>query len=268
MHHHHDLAMTLDGQPDHHKDVIVEINEPSNSINSKSSMKRDLERNHEIAYKTLASYLDICSDLRVPQRGLNALIFHNMRVRKSKDKNMIKMKNIRVYNALMKGFAMQGNWSKIEEVIRLLREENVDWNLQSFVSIFECLGRINVKDNYLKQIRIYAKEFLSNNNYTFNMLMNRGTFLYDQRVQVLKAITSYDPNFVPIYYKPKLQYNNHLVSQLNDRRQKLNPLITTNQSSIIKNDDYLLSPEFLKSQIQQQLRIEKDGYVTVSVYLF
>ncbi|KAJ3645908.1 hypothetical protein Zmor_023531 [Zophobas morio] len=211
---------------------------------------------HEVAVRTLASYLEMCTNLKNPSRGLNALMFHHQRATKGKDSSFAVIKNVKVYNAILKGFAAKGDTVRLEEVIAMIRKENIKLNIQSYVAILECYGRANFQDHYLKQIRIYANEAASN-GYSFDKILNKGTFLNDEREIVIKTMQKCDPNYVPKYYKPMVQYRNELVNVLNDSRQ-FRPLECKPTSKT-----GIFTTSFMQSTIKKQLDLEKDGYLTV-----
>lgn len=212
----------------------------------------------DIATKTLGAYLEMCSVLKNPNRGLSALLFHKHRVDKGKDDTFLPIKNIKVYNALLKGFAGKGDIQKLEEVVKIIRTEKVKLNIQSYLSILECYGRNNYQDHYLKQIRIYAKE-AANNGFTFNVLLSKGLFLNDEREVVVKAMLSCDRNYIPKYLEPIVQYDNHLVNELNDPEQ----LIPLDKTHSIKKNNGLFTSESMKISIEQQLEVEKHGSLSI-----
>ncbi|KAJ8965991.1 hypothetical protein NQ314_003788 [Rhamnusium bicolor] len=136
-----------------------------------------------------------------------------------------------------------------------MEEENVELNLQSYIAIFECLGRVNIKNNHLKDIRIFVKDALSK-DITFDKIMNEGTFLNNEREIVLQAMNSFDPNYVPKYDEPQILYNNHLVNHLNN--EKLKPSV-----SKCKVNDGVFNSKNLKESVNKQIELEKGGYITV-----
>lgn len=235
---------------------IVEVDETKEQKSHASHL--DQTAREEVINRTLAAYTEICSFLKMPQRGLNALMFHRNRTKKNSSKSFPPIKNINVYNGLLKGFAGKSDYTKLKDVIAYANEEGVKLNAQSYAAIFECLGRINYKNNYLKQIRIHAKEAFKN-GFTFNRIMDEAVFLSDQRAMVLKAMKSYDSGYVVNLKKPSVQYNNHLLNKLNHDRQLELP---TKEKTHDKSG--LFTNTMLKNLVKQQIETEKLGYVTVS----
>lgn len=239
-------------------DTTLEIDSKTLKSSNKNPKTLDQKVKYQIAVKTLASYLEVCSNLKQPMKGLNALLFHNHRSQRCVDKNFQAIKDIKVYNALLKGFASQGDVCHLEEVIKLIRNEKIQLTQQSYVAILECYGRTNVKDHYLKQIRIYAKEALVN-GFSFDKLLNEAIFLNDEREIVLAAMQRADPHYQPTYFPPNVQYNNHLVNSLNCDEQVCPP-----EKTELTQGYGVFTPEFLNTAIQQQIDLEKIGSVTVS----
>nr|CAI5825022.1 unnamed protein product [Callosobruchus analis] len=208
----------------------------------------------ETTARTLASYIEVCGHLRNPQRGFNALHFYRTR---AKHKFIsYPVKNIKIYNAVLRGFAHKGDFIKIQEVLAIMNEEHIKLNIHSYIAIFECLGRVSYKNSHLKEVRKYVKEALSK-GFLFNQMMNQGSFLNDEREMVLKSLRAYDPDYTPQYDEPTVWYNNHLVNHLNDDSQKCMREIE------YKNNLGLFSPEKLKECVEKQLKLEKAGYVGI-----
>lgn len=139
-----------------------------------------------------------------------------------------------------------------------MTETKAELNAQSYAAIFECLGRCNIKDNYLKQIRIHMKQALSE-GISFDKIMNEAVFLNNEREIVLKAMKSSCPSYEPEYDHPIVQYNNHLVNHLNNDKQ-LSPC----NLQYVENQG-LFNPQKLQENIEKQIEIEKKGFVTVSI---
>lgn len=167
------------------------------------------------------------------------------------------IREINVYNSLLKGFSHKADYQKLLQVLDLVKEEQVALNVQSYISIFECLGRINIKDSYLKDIRIFVKEARSQ-GFTFDRIMNEGVFLNNERELVSSTFRSANPSYEPIFNVPSVQYNNHLLKHLNNEQQ-LSPC-----NLKYRRNGGLFTPEMLREKVEKQIAIEKNGFVTVS----
>uniref|UniRef100_A0AAR5Q1A0 DNA-directed RNA polymerase n=1 Tax=Dendroctonus ponderosae TaxID=77166 RepID=A0AAR5Q1A0_DENPD len=209
-----------------------------------------------IALKTLAAYSEVCNSLRNPQRGLLALYYQNSRARKNSAVGISRMKSSRVYWVLLKGFANKGDYVKLKEVLNIMQENKVELDLNCYTAIFECLGRKNVEQHYLKDIRIYVSDAYKN-GVSFDDIMNKGIFLNDERQQVLKAFQAHNPAYTPTYYKPKVWYDNHLTNNLNDDSQ------LSFEPDAAAGSGHLIKPETVNSLIENQLALEEKGYITI-----
>lgn len=203
----------------------------------------------------MASYADICSTLRNPQRGLNALYFFKSKNKFKKSKPILVVRNVNVYNSLLKGFARKGDFSKVNEVLQLMKEAEVSPNIQSHVYILECLGRINVKDSHLKDIKLSVNEIFGQ-QLNFDTIMNAGVFNDGQRDVVLKAITAHSPHYKPKYMEPETHYSNHLVNHLNHSKEAKDICFPEKRG--------IFNAENLAELVKKQIELEKVGYVTVS----
>ncbi|XP_018577460.1 DNA-directed RNA polymerase, mitochondrial [Anoplophora glabripennis] len=242
-------------QPEESEENIVEadeVREPARQIE-----KTHLSQKHrdEISWKTLASYIEVCSHEKYPQRGLNAFNFHRGRAKKNLEKSLVLIKNINVFNALLKGFASKGVFPKIREILKIMEEDEVELNLQSYVAIFECLGRISNDNCYLKDIKNFTQSALAK-GITFDKMMNEGIFLNDEREIVLRAMRSYDQNYVPQYRTLNVSYKNHLLNHLNCD-------IQYNPEDVKYKNDGPFKPEDMETSIHKQIAMERGGYVTV-----
>ncbi|XP_018323984.1 DNA-directed RNA polymerase, mitochondrial [Agrilus planipennis] len=213
----------------------------------------------EISSQILSAYVEICSNMKDPQRGLNALIFHRSQSQNNPN-NFPPLRTASVYNALIKSFALKGSLKKIEEILKYAAEDGVNLNVQSFANIFDCLGRINIKGSYLKQIRIFVKE-MKKSNITFNDIINTAIFTKEQKQHVLDVIQAYEQSYVPYYHKPRVTYVNHLVKNLNiaEEEMELHRKVVTQG----KNKESFLSEEKMNKLIFEQLELEKIGYLEV-----
>ncbi|KAF5270657.1 hypothetical protein FQA39_LY01395 [Lamprigera yunnana] len=232
-------------QPEIIEDTHVDGDILHSTNNNKTASEEVIERTH-------LAFIEVCNYLKTPQRGLNALLFHRNRTNKA----FPKIKSVNIYNGLLQGFSIKGDYVKISEILNYARQDNVQLDVHSFVAIFECLGRINVQDNHLKQIRVHAKEALKL-GISFNDIMNEGIFLCDQRDMVLAAIRSHTPDYKVTFTLPSLQYNNPLVNYLNDSKQLEAPL------SLRHEPHRMFINTNLAERIKRQIEFEKHGYITI-----
>lgn len=246
-------------QPEALEEDIVEET-PDNVVEEVPKKKfkiYDKKAREEVISKTLASYIEVCVSLRTPKRGLNALYFHRFRASKTPDR-FPPLKNIAVYNALLKGFAAKGDFHKIREVVKFIEEEEVALNVQSFSAIFECLGRVNSNGSHSKYIATYVN-LLEEKGISFDKIMNEATFLFDQRDRVLDALQYFRPDYVPNYEEPSVQFKNHLLNHLNHEQQTKGFPDESNNAT----ESGIFSKDKLEYCIKHQIEIENNVLVTV-----
>ncbi|CAH1100116.1 unnamed protein product [Psylliodes chrysocephalus] len=240
-------------QPEVLDDQISEVEEIKDPPGHKAvKTDTDRKRREEIITKTVAAYIEVCAHLKNPQRGLSALNFHRIKTKRLNNKTYIPIKSPNVYNALLKGFAQKGSFSKIKEILDIMKEEEVECTVQSYVAIFECLALI--EDN-LKELENYANKALAQ-NITFDKIMNEGIFLNNERDLVLNVMRKIDSNYAPKYNNPIVFYDNQLVNHLNHPEQE-NPFVPNSKES-----NGLFTPFTLKELVDKQISLEKEGHIT------
>ncbi|KAL1494494.1 hypothetical protein ABEB36_010085 [Hypothenemus hampei] len=245
-------------QPEEIEDVPELTLETTKNENQLSVEKESQHQQHRdtIAAKTLAAYVEVCNHQRNPNRGLSALHFHQLRSKRKNHLKISSMTNLQVYHTILKGFANKGDYTRVNKVLSIIREEKVELDLHCFNAILECLGRININNFYLKDIRIWIRE-AQNKSIHVNDIMNKGIFLNDEREYVLKAIKADDPLYVPKYEKPNVFYENPLVDHLNDDR------MTNLQTEERLGRVPFISKQAISKCVEDQLSLEEKSYITI-----
>ncbi|KAL3272879.1 hypothetical protein HHI36_014339 [Cryptolaemus montrouzieri] len=214
----------------------------------------DLRAKREIIHKTLAAFVEVCSLQKLHHKALNAILFLQS---KSKYKSGISIDNIDIFNALLKGYASDGDVKKVFETLKIMSADNIKYNIQTYIIILQCLGRnSNQGAKYIERLKRICHEALKN-GFTFDRMMNEGSYLKDEREHVLKAIQTFDPSYRPKYKNPVVQYDNELLNDLNHDDQLKAPML-----EICKNDG-LFSVENLRERVTAQIALEKQITVTV-----
>lgn len=237
----------------------VETEEIKDEVKTKvegQKVKVDLLLKQEVVSKTLAAYIEICDLGNLAQRGLGALSAYKFKCQ-NPELNL-PITKVNVYNSALKCLASEGNFMKVEDIVKYMGSLNVNLDVQSYVAIFECLGRCNVHNNHLREIRIYAKDAIWN-GFTFDRILNEGVLLNDQREHVLSAMQAYDKDYIPKYIPPNVQYNNSLLDELNNEEQ------LEYEERNIEGLSGVFTKRKMKKMIDEQMKIEKNGYITVSI---
>lgn len=240
-------------EEEHHETTEVEETKEAKL----PKMLQEIAAAEEIVNKTLAAYVEVCCNNSTPQKGLNAVHFQRTRHRRSVQKYVRPVKDIRVYNTLLRGFAAKADFRKIQEILKIIAEEDIKLDVHSYAAILECLGRLNIDNNHLKYIRTYSNEARMQ-GITFDEIINVAVFTEEQRDFILKAMLAFNSNYVPHYVLENLQYNNHLLSNLNIPKNelKLSENITKEQNGIFKNINW-------EKLVEKQIKLESDSFVTV-----
>lgn len=242
-------------EEDHSDHLEPEETKTSAKVDKKAD---NLAARNEAASKTFAAYAEVCSILRTPQKGINALNFHRLRVRRSSQKTPVK--DVRVYNALLKGFASKGDLAKLREVLKYADEEGVALDVQSYVAIFECLARTNLDENNTQLLRLYVRN-AKKQGITFDRIMNEGLFATDQRETVLRAMRMFQKDYEPKYELPPLHYSNHLLNHLNCEEQLALNASQTKSCGIFSGVEW-------NELINKQLKVESEGFLKVCARYF
>ncbi|KAJ8320612.1 hypothetical protein KUTeg_002199 [Tegillarca granosa] len=141
-----------------------------------------------------------------------------------------KIKDIKIYNALLHGWAKQGNLSKMQEVFSFMRENDVSPTLQSYAAVLECMGKS-------KSGRLEITDKL----------------LHDIKMNALKSI---DPDYKPYPVPETAPYTGPLIETLNE---PLSP-----EEMVDKNPYYgVVTADDIKKKIPEQLAREKKYFITV-----
>lgn len=133
----------------------------------------EIKAREESLSRILLAYCDLCVAHEKTNRGLQALYFYVDRARRNP--NAPKVLNIRVYNCLIEGFAAKGNYAKVGETLAIMKREHVEPNVQTYVGIFECLGRLP-EDDTIKLMESHYHEMRSRVSDNLSLLWGPQTF--------------------------------------------------------------------------------------------
>ncbi|XP_001654145.2 DNA-directed RNA polymerase, mitochondrial isoform X2 [Aedes aegypti] len=228
------------------------------SKNYKSSEMELLAR-HKSFHVTLHAYLDICLSSGMINRAYATVLNY-------RHKRKRKVTDVEIYNILMHGYAEKGIILKIKDILKILKEDNIEPNPQMYAAIFECLGRMETTEDVEKDALTYLEE-AETKGYTMDTVLNQSKFVRDQRETVLNLFNQLKPGFRPVYTPPKLLYGNHLLNSLNEY---VRPIDTTaaNKSDVQVGTE-IMNPKagFTRDQLEKfskaQVELELKGHLTV-----
>ncbi|XP_049530940.1 DNA-directed RNA polymerase, mitochondrial [Anopheles darlingi] len=241
--------------------TVLEKNKKFASKYYKTSELESLAR-HRSFQMTLNAYLDICITTGMVNRAYaTTLNYRHKRKRREFD--------VTIYNQLIHAFAAKGSFSRVRDIMRVLREDRITPTAQTYAGVLECLGRLERTDEVLKQAHAYLQE-ATGHGFTMNDILDRSKFTHDQRDVVLALLRSLEPSFEPAYRPPLLTYNNHLVDALN---KHVLPIGTKPEKSPansepvpgaeIMNSKAGFTREQLQEMMQQQVELELKGHLAV-----
>uniref|UniRef100_A0A1Q3FEP1 DNA-directed RNA polymerase n=1 Tax=Culex tarsalis TaxID=7177 RepID=A0A1Q3FEP1_CULTA len=207
---------------------------------------------------TLTAYLDICLTSGMINRAYATVL--NYRHRRNR-----KCLDVEIYNILMHGYAEKGNLLKLNDIMKILREDHIEPNAQTYAAIFECLGRLETTDELRADARAYLQEAQAK-GLTMNDIMDRSKFTHDQRETVLGLFREMSPGFSPGYTAPALHYNNHLLNALNEHVLPIDGQISGGESTT--GSEIMASKAgFTREQLEEfskaQVELELKGHLTV-----
>ncbi|XP_053693422.1 DNA-directed RNA polymerase, mitochondrial [Sabethes cyaneus] len=210
---------------------------------------------------TLTAYLDICVTSGMINRAFATVL--NYRYKRNKQDL-----NIDIYNILLHGYAKSGNFLKVKDIVKILKEDGIEPNHQTYAAIFECIGRLEATEKHLADAKDYLAEAESK-GITMNDVMDRSKFTQDQREKVLSLFSGIDPTFCPRYTAPSLLYDNHLLNALNVHVKPIDgEEIVHDQNSTITGSEVMNSKMgFTMQQLQhfsaEQIELELKGQLAV-----
>ncbi|XP_075153749.1 mitochondrial RNA polymerase [Haematobia irritans] len=214
----------------------------------------------------LTTYLNVCVSVGLLNRGLSTVL--NYRQKALKHNMESKLITIDLYNILLHGYAEKGNFERFLDIFRLIEEDGLSFNAQTFASIFECLGRLESSDDNTIKIKKAIKK-AEQMGFSLHEIMDKSYFIADQRDIALDAIQRVIPDFEPIYTPPVLTYNNELLNEFNNK-----VLPPNDNNANMESDPKIEGSEIMNSKMgynkinltdmaQEQLRIELEGSITI-----
>lgn len=127
---------------------------PKNNQNHSTIEEHHLVK-HQSMLSNLASYLELAICSNMYNRGFATLLNTRHKFKQLHWKPI----PINVYNILLTGLADRGNYAKMRELLKVLREDETSLNAQTYAAIFECLERTStIECNNEIHIKKYAQE--------------------------------------------------------------------------------------------------------------
>ncbi|XP_017154229.1 DNA-directed RNA polymerase, mitochondrial [Drosophila miranda] len=214
----------------------------------------------------LHTYLNVCVSANMLSRALSTIIAYRSRIKKSSSPRLTEgLLTIDLYNILLHGYAGKGSFERFEDMFKLLEEDGLTFNEQTYAAIFECLGRLEPDEQNQHKLTQYISQ-AEDEGFTLNQIMDKSKFVADQRDIALDALRRIRPNFTPVYVPPLLGYDNELLNHLNDHVLPVGAdteARTTDADCAIMNSKRGYSKAKLEQLARDQLKVELDGCITI-----
>ncbi|XP_058819091.1 DNA-directed RNA polymerase, mitochondrial [Topomyia yanbarensis] len=207
---------------------------------------------------TLTAYLDICLASGMINRAYATVL--NYRCKRNRQDI-----SIDIYNMLLHGYAEKGNILKIKDILKIINEDGIDPNPQTYAAIFECLGRLETTAELKTEVNAYLMEAEAK-GINMNDILDCSKFTTDQRETVLSIFHEINPEFCPRYTPPALNYDNHLLNPLNEHVKPIGAssgFDNSDAGSEIMNSKAGFTREELEQLAREQIEMELKGHLTV-----
>lgn len=212
----------------------------------------------------LTTYLNVCVSANMLSRALSTIFAYRSRVKKNNVQQKQSIISIDLYNILLHGYAGKGSFDRCQELFKLIHDDGLQFNEQTYAAVFECLGRVE-SDAQNQQLIEEHIALAEQQGYSLNQIMDRSKFVSDQRDIALDAIRRVRADFTPVYVPPQLGYDNKLLNDLNDYvipvGEETNA-IAEEKCSIMKSKRGY-SKKQLEQLAREQLQVELDGSITI-----
>nr|XP_033340875.1 uncharacterized protein LOC117228901 [Megalopta genalis] len=222
-------------------------------IPSSSNIHQGKEKNKTQFYGTekyiesLLAYMQVCLSCKMMNRANKTL----MKYRKIMQNNLkYSTKCIELYNIILEAYAFRKDLTKVLDLYTMIKNDRVVPTAQTYVYLFDAMGRSNAKIKQLDLLQKLISE-MESGGISLNDIFNETHFKYNQYDNVLKVIRLYDPNFKPLYSAMNLQYTSNLVNKVPMRNNYCSPV------------EGLLTIDKLKSYVKVQHEYEKNIAVEI-----
>ncbi|XP_046417575.1 DNA-directed RNA polymerase, mitochondrial isoform X1 [Neodiprion fabricii] len=222
--------------------------------NKDENMKMKIKELEELGKKTsfernLHAYLNVCVNCGLTSEASRTLLWYRKRGKYLK--YVLRGLNIVHYNTILHGFASVGNLEKLKVFLRIIAQDSLKTNSQTYAAVFECVGRIADHQNHQGYLESISSDMAAR-HISFNDVLDKSVFINDQREMVLRGIRILNPDFEPIYTKSNTSYANHLLDEISKTDSQ--------QTTPAKG---LFSVPELSEMARRQMELESLGHVTL-----
>ncbi|XP_067121127.1 LOW QUALITY PROTEIN: DNA-directed RNA polymerase, mitochondrial [Centruroides vittatus] len=186
--------------------------------------KRKLELNilekEKMLLSDLESFIEVCIYSKLIGKAHYTLKYYFLRGLSS-DKYP-KVRDIRVFDLLLSGWALKGNLYKFKQLLELMKEGNIKPSLQTYASYLECLSRQKIiKISDVEKVL----QTINDNGYKVDDIFVHCKFKKDQKEKITEVIKKVNSSFEP---KPPVYVREYLCDLLknlnnNEKLTKYSP---------------------------------------------
>ncbi|XP_071439372.1 DNA-directed RNA polymerase, mitochondrial [Hetaerina americana] len=205
----------------------LQLKEGSNKLRL---TKAEFAAREESFMQSLLSYVDTCVSCGFLNRGMGALMFYRERGKRSESHGFC-IRDARVFEILLHGYAAKRNIVKVEELMKVMTEDGIAQTAQCYAACFECVGRrldwslshirgglhvlSSIEATARKKLRMWALE-MSQKGLSLNDLFAETCLLSDQKSIVMESVLKIDPHFKPVWPPcPEFGYTCRLLQDIN-----------------------------------------------------
>ncbi|XP_071545761.1 DNA-directed RNA polymerase, mitochondrial [Panulirus ornatus] len=182
----------------------------------KKYLKEIRRRGRESSFnQTLAAYVCVCVNLGMLNRATHTLLYYRQRARHVTNSCFSqKINTIQPYNIVILGHAEKGNFRKMEELLKCLKEDDITPDETTYAAMLTCLGKQQESSANSKNIQACLDD-MQKEGIDVQNLFSKVDFIRDGYECTLRAIRRVSPSFEPQQVIPPIGFSCNLVSQLN-----------------------------------------------------
>ncbi|XP_072762976.1 DNA-directed RNA polymerase, mitochondrial [Anoplolepis gracilipes] len=201
-----------DNKDKNQDDVLTQISKYDDVPNPSTAITVVKKKDHEDSLSSqnlrpqLQAHMDVYIQIQMPNRAFEMLMLN---------RNQLKHNNISavtLYNLLLETHASNARLEKVFEIYRLMKVNSVKSNPQTYVFMFEMIGKIKNDEKQTECVTEMAAD-MSRRGISFDNIMNTRMNV-TQRDAVLKCIQFLDPEYRVQYRDIDSAYNCKLLRNL------------------------------------------------------
>lgn len=154
---------------------------------------------------------------------------------------------IELYNVLLEAYASKRKRTKVLDLYDLIKKDSLKPTPQTYAYIFDAFGREKLGSNQIELLK-KLKDEMNSYNISFNDVIVKSSFKYEQQENVLKTIRVLVPNFEPSYPELNTKYMCKLLKEI--------PMKSNYESPAKELLTFKELQDLTKTQLQNECTIE------------